>query len=487
MSKLPSLLVLIVIFCLASPLGAIESESFSELTETGEKPATVDNNAVPANEATPETSISNRESVSTSSTVATENAVDVIDAASDSAALDMPGTESVASITEIASNPLELEPEIPEKLFINPWLYVVEATLKDFLAQNWFIKDHLRRRRELGLALAATGKDSRRFRQETELLLRDPGISQIYTSLSLFPKLVLSNIRNSLKMVEFLAQSLAKRSILSREALQEMDIELNQAFSLLEADDELVADIEQQLKDFQVINRRKTRLAKLHNLIRKQNQELIDICSAQLQKFRTLNSQHQLQLENARIQLEFLKQQKFNQVFVAARLARITARISDSRRNFEDYLHQFIFFAARIKDLLKQDLADLEKAAAAVDKNRFHILGSLKKFPERDTHPQLSRNFSFTAAFQQHCEILDQQFQKLVDLQVIEANEDTRSRSEFQLSISRLEGNLTDFENFDELFAHFYLPELEEKPESEHDKALSETASPTETLDSPEN
>ena len=373
----------------------------------------------------------------------------------------------ISDSEELASAPVEIEePALPENIFVNPWLNLSEPLLEKFLAQNWFINKYLLKRRNLFLAISLNGKNSRRSRSETELLLRDPGICSFYSSLILFPRLLHTQIANDIKTVEALCQKLAKHQIKISEALQIIDERLTTAEQMLAENLGYIADFSLILNDFKVIAERKTRISDLHGLIKAQNLNLAKVLFQQSRKFEVILSQHINFLQEARNCANHLESLESSaQTLAGVRLAQILAVLRLSQKNIDDYLNEFIFFATKLKTNLANYLLEAEKLATSIEKNQFHISASLSRFPDRDLHLQKTDIYSFALKFEIIAHLLDQQLEGLRQLEIFEAPQKQLHRTEFFVTIASLQKDFYNFKNFKEMFDFFYNPVEEEKTE----------------------
>lgn len=372
--------------------------------------------------------------------------------------------DSEIETSDASSESEETPPAVPEKSFINPWSGSEEKIVADFLAQNWFIATQLQKRRDLGLAIAMAGKSNRDFRRESELLLRDPGMSSYFSALSLFPKLLQTSLHVFSNLVKNFAEQLAARQISSVEVLVAVDRELLRAEAELNVCLTHLQAFSDSLERFLVLTRRKTRISLLHNLIRSQNLNLHERLHRQQQKFAQILSQHRHRLDEARVQLKFLQNLKTESpVVIATRLQRIFQLLEESLQSIDDYYSQLMFFAVKFKTALTQNLAETEKLAGAVEKNRFHIVDSLQKFPERDFNLQKSEVYSYQDWLHTVVTSLNAQNAELPG-ETVPAENDLDAYVKVLLMLDK---DFLQFESFKELFDFCYYP----KPEVPEEKS----------------
>jgi hypothetical protein len=402
--------------------------------------------------------------------------VDETTTPSEPAKEDSLGTSEVDDLTSLSEesstpddqNEAPAEPTKPAKLFLNPWLGVEENLLAEFLAQNWFVRRNLAQKRELLLAIAMEEKkDPRKFRRETELLLRDPGVCQIYSCMAIFPRLLLTDVIGSKQFIDSLSAKIIKDEMTPGQAIAHLKIRLQLSFALLEIFVQQIQEAENTLASFETITNRKTRISHIHNLIRKQNRRMIDNLGLQLQKTRKIASQHRLQLENALLHYQYLLDNiEMNKVLIASRLKRFNAIIGDTHQNLDDFFNKFTFFALKLKEDVAQFLADSEKLALQIDKNRFHIATALQKFPDRDLNPQKTESFKFSSNLQLIFARLDSQLQIFQEINKSEQAVEESFRDEFLQILDRFNNEFFASENFAELFSEIYEIESASQPEN---------------------
>ncbi|MFZ5951536.1 MAG: hypothetical protein ACOYXC_12580 [Candidatus Rifleibacteriota bacterium] len=371
-----------------------------------------------------------------------------------------------------SENSEALAPVEPEKALINPWAGGEEAELARLLPLNWLLHDKVAQKRRVGLAISLTGKSSRVLRSETELLLRDPGFCNMYSGLCVLPRLLQSHIRSSVSLTRILMARLAKDQISTIEALVALEIELESGRKALAVAENFLTGLNRQLEDYQTLIDRRTRLSELHNAIRSHSRELMAMILAQIARFQTICAQHRLILDGAAVQTSYLHQiSTESRVRFATRMARVVTLLDDSQNKLEDYHHQLVFFAVKIKEAVSAHLEEIEKMAMAVDKNRFHIvLAAEKEFPERDLNPQQTGKFSLKEHLGVIFSLLQQQFKHKAANNPDKENE-VSFEDEYMRIMLALDGDFSQFSSYSELFDRIYNPEkhLEkpEKPESQ--------------------
>jgi hypothetical protein len=194
---------------------------------------------------------------------------------------------------------------------------------------------------------------------------------------------------------------------------------------------------------------------------------MIDNLGLQLQKTRKIASQHRLQLENALLHYQYLLDNiEMNKVLIASRLKRFNAIIGDTHQNLDDFFNKFTFFALKLKEDVAQFLADSEKLALQIDKNRFHIATALQKFPDRDLNPQKTESFKFSSNLQLIFARLDSQLQIFQEINKSEQAVEESFRDEFLQILDRFNNEFFASENFAELFSEIYEIESASQPEN---------------------
>gem|GEM_PF-4066846 len=368
-------------------------------------------------------------------------------------------------VNDVSSGTSEvLAPVEPDKVLVNPWVGGEEAELARLLPLNWLLHDKLAQKRRVGLAISLTGKSSRVLRSETELLLRDPGFGNMYSGLCVMPRLLQSHIKSSVSLARILMARLAKNHISTIEALVGLEIELENSRKALSVAEDFLSALNCQLKEFQTVIDRRTRLSELHNVIRSHSRELMAVISAQIARLQTIFAQHRLNLDGAAVQTVYLRQiSEESRIKFAARIARIVTFLDDSQAKLEDYHYHLIFFALKIKEAVNAHLEEFEKMALAVDKNRFHIVRAAEKdFPMRDLNPQQTGKFLLKEHLGAIFRLMQQQFKHKAALNTGK-EETTLFEKEFVDLLLAIDGDLSLFSSYSELFDTIYNPEKHEE------------------------
>lgn len=373
----------------------------------------------------------------------------------------------IASDAEVITESASAPESLPEpKAFKNPWLDHEEVQLKEFLQQNWFFSKNFARRRNLGLAIAAAQSQNREFRRETELLLRNPGYAPIYSAYCIFPELLSTQISLSIEMLDESKKSLLKENSETTAVISKTYDTFQSDLQNLEIWLKVAEKISHTIERYQILNRRKTRVSRLHSLLKDQNSQTLITLWHQLRALSTLLSQHKLQLETAFEEIDFLKsRQNIDKVTVATRLARLKAILNDTAFNLKTYRRQLLEFTVKLKKQVKLHVQSLEELAGSNEKNIFHINDYLDSFPARDFSPESTDSFSMADNLAKAITSLDQKTGQAHD------------SSEFAALLADFDGLFISYSGFKELFNHhFQIEEAEESETVEKTDEIEEAA-----------
>lgn len=359
------------------------------------------------------------------------------------------------------SDAIESEEEapaaVPEKKFTNPWLNIEENKLASFLSQNWFINNLHSRRTDIALAIAAASSENRKFRRDSELLLRDPGITAMYSSLCIFPRLLVSQTTNSVKALNLAATNVIERILPCDSAIDTAEEDIKTSITSMDTYQNLAETVEQKIADFTLLSRRRTTLSSLHSIIREQNLTCLESLSKQNREIQKLFSQHLLQLNNALLQINYLKALKEPApIIVSSRLVKAANIIRDTLRNGKNYDFAQLDFAAKFKKIIQVQLAEMEKIAGSGEQNISNIKQFMGNFPARDLHIQKTLKFSFLPFLAQACDHLDAQYDFLARRNLVDQSNEKPNKKEFCKLLSHFDGTFSDLKNFKKLFSACY-------------------------------
>ncbi|GAB4282406.1 MAG: hypothetical protein Kow0029_27960 [Candidatus Rifleibacteriota bacterium] len=359
-----------------------------------------------------------------------------------------------------AESDAETDKNTKEKMFINPWLGTPENRLQEFLEQNWFLSDYLNRTRQLNLAISATASRDREFRRDYELLSRDPGVCQYYSVFCIIPELLRTQAELLVNSFADASEKIIERKLSKDIAEKQLSDELQKSIELSADFAALSGKISQNFEKYLVTNARKTTVSRWHSLCRRQNQELIEILQEQNSTLKALVSQHIHQLKTAANQLALTSMQEdVSEITFSVRLKKIEGLIRDSLRNKKNYQNQLLFFAVRLKELVKSHYELLYDTAMKSSLNKFHLRDFLGNFPKRDFHLQKTPKFSYQTDLHTMLKNLAAQFNRLSMLQYVPRPDTANDQERFNNTLLSFDKGFTKYKNFNALFSELYKEE----------------------------
>ena len=388
----------------------------------------------------------------------------VAESASRSLALELAQTASgSAELTDAqnASQTATMTASIPERieLPVNPWTGKNAVFLDKFLAQNWFIEAKLGDFRKLALAIIVAETENRKFRAETELLVRNAGSGQIYSALVIFP--VLMNEQTALLKEAGIntAQQINNRSLRPEEGIKKLVKLVTSQLENVMHFERLIDHIRKICQQYATINNRKTRLSNLHNLLRAQKRASLEIFTGHFQRFEILIRKYRLKLEELKLKLEYLRNNNNNnRVLVASRLTELFRQCDQVMLDVAGYKERTLDFTVKLKNQLVAGREKLKIYADSVEQNRFHINESIGAFAKRDLNPQKTAKFSYKPYLHEIFTFNSSMFAELKDLALIEREQgETETYNEY---LTAFNSDFAEFSEYKEFFDSLFNPEL---------------------------
>jgi hypothetical protein len=370
-------------------------------------------------------------------------------------------TESQKLIVEESDQDTQktTDKEVEKKSFINPWLGINFEYLKQMLEQNWLIKRRTSKIRKSRLALVVESSKDRHFRRSAELLTRDPGLRQMFSSLSIFPALLKTGAEMSRKIFMLVAQQLQKREIEPKKAVSilEQCLELNS--SLLTTSKSVVTALDEHLHEFSQRNHTDRHVSYLLSEFVNQNDELIEMFRKMNLEYELIINQMILLERHRKIEIDFLKRNSLkNRIKLAARLAKISNSFAKNIYHIKNYHYSLEEFIVKLADFLEVTEERLIEIAHLKWENQSENLKNFYIFPDRDKHLATTKKFVYLNHFEIVCVVLDKQNELLKSLEVSTNIEQLNSK-EFARVIARLHNNISPFQNLTELIEATFYPE----------------------------
>lgn len=387
-----------------------------------------------------------------------------------SQSLELEFTQTASDSSEIidlenASQTASMSAPLPERVEfpVNPWTGKNAVFLDKFLAQNWYIEAKVRDFSKLALGIIVAETEDRKFRAETELLVRNPGYRQVYSALIIFPRLLEEKVSLLKKAGITTAKRINKRSLSPENGIDKLYWLICQQLDELEQFEALTSSIKDFHEEFTTLNRRKTRLSELHNLIKTQNGQILETIYTHLQRFEIVLNRYRFKLEDLKTKTAYLKKSNnISRVPASARVAELFRQCDQILHNLDNYKKSTLDFTVKLKNLLVAGIKKMENYASKVEQNRFHINESIGKFPQRDRNLQKTQKFSYYFSlekiFASNCNL----FNQLKELQLIER--EMMNSETFKEYLVAFDGNIVNFTDYNDLFDQLYNPDLILKP-----------------------